>query len=518
MAPRKNRAQRLADLEERPVKDYDPEGDASQNRDESGSDSEASEDGLAGTEHYVAVGKSRLRQREEVPLGPQYRGAKISRADLEEMSDENDDDDEEEEDEEEGEEEDEEEEEEEDGDSDGGDSAASSTEFADPDKVDLDADQAHADDAEIESDNAFGESDAERFKDFKFRASKTGKAANGDASSRSKAADFFSSDEDRMGHEQDDGDDSVSDDGSDAEPNGAFLSDDDEEASEDGTDASDGDSVSGSGSEDDEDDEKDDEESGESAGEDEADAQRAELRRILSEGQKSIMATVSQAAKADAAKGVAVRQQRRTFDALLHLRIRLQKALVAANSFGVVDDDGGGGSGGGSGSKQELTEGRAGGHGLRKGDSDASGGNSFDRAPLPLGRSGRKHTVASVMVWQLQNHAGFVPAFVSSIRHAPIYERREEWAALGRLLAARRAQSATEPSVAGLRGGKVLLVLGASDPVVVREELIQDATKVLGSEAFEVAVFDSGHEVAIVKGREVADAAVQFWQRQTGRA
>ncbi|KAL1876398.1 hypothetical protein VTK73DRAFT_9337 [Phialemonium thermophilum] len=179
---------------------------------------------------------------------------------------------------------------------------------------------------------------------------------------------------------------------------------------------------------------------------------------------------------------------------------------------------GGGGSGGGSGSKQELTEGRAGGHGLRKGDSDASGGNSFDRAPLPLGRSGRKHTVASVMVWQLQNHAGFVPAFVSSIRHAPIYERREEWAALGRLLAARRAQSATEPSVAGLRGGKVLLVLGASDPVVVREELIQDATKVLGSEAFEVAVFDSGHEVAIVKGREVADAAVQFWQRQTGRA
>jgi protein AATF/BFR2 len=58
----------------------------------------------------------------------------------------------------------------------------------------------------------------------------------------------------------------------------------------------------------------------------------------MSEGQKSIVATMSQAAKADAEKGKAVRQQRRAFDALLNIRIRLQKALVAANSLDATED------------------------------------------------------------------------------------------------------------------------------------------------------------------------------------
>jgi protein AATF/BFR2 len=58
----------------------------------------------------------------------------------------------------------------------------------------------------------------------------------------------------------------------------------------------------------------------------------------MSEGQKSIVATMSEAAKADAEKGRAVRQQRRSFDALLNVRIRLQKALVAVNSLGAVPE------------------------------------------------------------------------------------------------------------------------------------------------------------------------------------
>ena len=76
---------------------------------------------------------------------------------------------------------------------------------------------------------------------------------------------------------------------------------------------------------------------GESAQDDDVDAERAELRKIMKEGQKGIISTISQAAKADAEKGFAVRQQRRTFDSLLNLRIRLQKALVAANSFSVAE-------------------------------------------------------------------------------------------------------------------------------------------------------------------------------------
>lgn len=60
---------------------------------------------------------------------------------------------------------------------------------------------------------------------------------------------------------------------------------------------------------------------------------RAALRKMMAESQKSVIATISAATKADAAKGKAVKQQRSTFDALLNTRIRLQKSLIAVNSF-----------------------------------------------------------------------------------------------------------------------------------------------------------------------------------------
>lgn len=57
--------------------------------------------------------------------------------------------------------------------------------------------------------------------------------------------------------------------------------------------------------------------------------ERAELRRLIATDQKSVAATISQAAKADAAKGFAVKQQRVAFDALLNARIKLQKGFTA---------------------------------------------------------------------------------------------------------------------------------------------------------------------------------------------
>lgn len=68
-------------------------------------------------------------------------------------------------------------------------------------------------------------------------------------------------------------------------------------------------------------------------GNNEADIDRAELRKIMAEEQKSVAATISQAAQEDAKKGRAVKAQRATFDALLNCRIRLQKGLISTNSL-----------------------------------------------------------------------------------------------------------------------------------------------------------------------------------------
>ncbi|KAB5566391.1 apoptosis-antagonizing transcription factor [Coniochaeta sp. 2T2.1] len=310
MAPRNTRVKAFAELDEQPVKDYDPEGEISQD-DGSDNDSQESEDENAGTEHYQAVGTSKLRQKDAPALGAQYRGSRVSRAALQESSDE---------DEEEGSEE----------EADGLGDESGSEEFADPDEADLEADR-DLDDAEIESDNALTQSDVDRFKDFKFRGSSRPKTTKEKLASRPKASDFLSSEDEGSEDQDDDGAHGMDSEEDEEMENGVDGSEDDEDEEDfDEEDEEDDE-------EDDEDDEDDDDES-EGGANGDGDDQRQELRKIMTEGQKSIVATISQAAKADAEKGLAVRQQRRAFDALLNIRIRLQKALVAANSIDTVED------------------------------------------------------------------------------------------------------------------------------------------------------------------------------------
>jgi len=59
----------------------------------------------------------------------------------------------------------------------------------------------------------------------------------------------------------------------------------------------------------------------------------ADLRSRMREQQKMVSSTLSQASKADAEKGRAVKKQRKAFDSLLGMRMKLQKALIAANTL-----------------------------------------------------------------------------------------------------------------------------------------------------------------------------------------
>ncbi|KAK7969275.1 hypothetical protein PG988_008348 [Apiospora saccharicola] len=64
----------------------------------------------------------------------------------------------------------------------------------------------------------------------------------------------------------------------------------------------------------------------------------------------------------------------------------------------------------------------------------------------------------------------------------------------------------------GLEKGKVLLVLGAEDPVIVPGETIEDAEAVLGKDGVEYAVLAAGHELPITQSSEVADVLQAFFR------
>lgn len=174
------------------------------------------------------------------------------------------------------------------------------------------------DDEDIDSDEAFGEGDGERFKGFTFRGSKKLKEGkHGAGGSMDFGKEGSASGEDSMlgGSESvlgedDDVDGSIENEHMDGDYNSSH--DDSAEMVEDDED---GDDSPSKGVDD-----------------------RAELRKMIAEEQKTVVSTISQAAKADVEKGRAVKHQRSTFDSLLNTRIRLQKALIATNSIPALKD------------------------------------------------------------------------------------------------------------------------------------------------------------------------------------
>ncbi|OSS46253.1 hypothetical protein B5807_07986 [Epicoccum nigrum] len=113
-------------------------------------------------------------------------------------------------------------------------------------------------------------------------------------------------------------------------------------------------------------------------------------------------------------------------------------------------------------------------------------------------------TVGAVVDWQIKHHKGFVPAFISSIRYAPVHDEHARWQILG--------QTITDGSG---KLAKIYIVLGETDPIIVKDEIIRDATECLGSGNVEFEVVKgAGHEVAIERADDVVRTlgkALHIW-------
>ncbi|KAI0889757.1 alpha/beta-hydrolase [Annulohypoxylon maeteangense] len=150
---------------------------------------------------------------------------------------------------------------------------------------------------------------------------------------------------------------------------------------------------------------------------------------------------------------------------------------------------------------------------LPNGDGDSNGGDGFDSAAISKFRP--DITVASVVRWQVDHHKGFVTAFLSTIRNAPIYAPQDDWKNLAMVLETRRRlEHGNKPgSVKGMHAGKILMVLGDDDPVIVKDEVIEDAEQVLGLEGVEFAILPGGHEIPFTMSSGIANAIDGFWHK-----
>ncbi|GLB09926.1 rRNA-processing protein bfr2 [Aspergillus tubingensis] len=272
MAP-KSLAEQMAELEDLTPRDYDPEDLDRGNQDSDEEGAGGGKDENAGREHYQAVGKAKFRKQDPITLGKQYAGSKVSRAVLEADSD------------------------------DDPFAARSGDEDEDEDDDEEDEDEDDDEDEDLELGSDEDDEDISESEEEEQRPSKSTK----------------------KGKKQVELDDMDTDESDDLEGSEGSFDEDEMPSDED------------------EEDEDDDEDEEESESESDSDSKsrkptndRDELRRLMATDQKTIAASISQAAKADAAKGKAVKQQRATFDALLNTRIKLQKGLTAINQLSLA--------------------------------------------------------------------------------------------------------------------------------------------------------------------------------------
>lgn len=103
-------------------------------------------------------------------------------------------------------------------------------------------------------------------------------------------------------------------------------------------------------------------------------------------------------------------------------------------------------------------------------------------------------TVSNVVDWQISHHKGFIPAFISSIRYAPIHNQHDRW----RIIAEN-----VKTKTGKLR--EIWLVLGETDPIILVDEMVEDSKAIFG-EALNIKIVEAaGHEVAVNRASEIVE-------------
>lgn len=140
-------------------------------------------------------------------------------------------------------------------------------------------------------------------------------------------------------------------------------------------------------------------------------------------------------------------------------------------------------------------------------DNGASPGLFAPPVPI-LGEKYPNSTETNITAWQLDNCQGFISAFISCIRNAPIHHQHDRFSALGDAFDRFNEVSSD-------RKKKALLVLGKRDPIITEDEIVPDMHGCLGKHNLTVRVVDAGHDVPISNPKDVAQFIRELW-KETG--
>jgi pimeloyl-ACP methyl ester carboxylesterase len=152
---------------------------------------------------------------------------------------------------------------------------------------------------------------------------------------------------------------------------------------------------------------------------------------------------------------------------------------------------------------------------------------------------------ATAVAWQVDVHPGFIPAFISCIKYAPIHDGFDRWRLIGQRCEMKRAVEhasrafdhdaaavadkhapPVSPSTSssfgsgvddghdasGLDEGKVLVLLGLRDVIIMADETSENVVAALGKENVEIVKIHGGHDLVLSNTENCVRAMAEFWE------
>ncbi|KAK3394445.1 Alpha/Beta hydrolase protein [Podospora didyma] len=110
--------------------------------------------------------------------------------------------------------------------------------------------------------------------------------------------------------------------------------------------------------------------------------------------------------------------------------------------------------------------------------------------------------VLGYVQWMVTNHLGFVPAFISCIRDAPLVGQQAAWRRLG----------------TSRKAGSTAIILGQSDEIIDPEDYEADALPLVGGEEHvHWVAIPGGHDFPMTHARETLEEIYKAWECMEAR-
>ena len=117
--------------------------------------------------------------------------------------------------------------------------------------------------------------------------------------------------------------------------------------------------------------------------------------------------------------------------------------------------------------------------------------------------------IPAIVQWQFDHHRGFVHSFIDTIKYGPLMHQHSDWKGICNLI---KGDTAHTSFRSNLFNGKILVVFGDTDSIVVGKDVSVDLSQMIGGpKHITFKTVQGGHGFPVPSCDEVVEHISEFW-------